>query len=272
MVGDYEGAGVHAADANGGGVNYYNENDPKAAAWLRQLIAAELIPAGHVDERSICDVQPQDLDGYTQCHFFAGIAGWSRALQLAGWPLERRIWTGSCPCQPWSNANVWEGGGKGSTDDRHLWPDFFRLIQESRPATVTGEQVPGAIAKGWLDEVFSDLESAGYACGSVVLPANAFGAAHERERLYWVAYAGSEGRERHQPVKRLPVTTQASLAINGDPLAGARRALEGDYSDLLPCDGLSVQLERSAIKGYGNAIVPVVAAEFIQAFLEVDAA
>jgi len=54
-------------------MNYYNEFDPKAAAWLRQLIADGLIPPGRVDERSICDVQPGDLDGFIQCHFFAGM-------------------------------------------------------------------------------------------------------------------------------------------------------------------------------------------------------
>jgi DNA (cytosine-5)-methyltransferase 1 len=55
------------------GPAYYNENDPYAAAWLRNLMAAGEIPAGDVDERSIKDVQPDDLNGYIQCHFFAGI-------------------------------------------------------------------------------------------------------------------------------------------------------------------------------------------------------
>ena len=79
-------------------MNYYNEYDPKAAAWLRELIAAKLIPAGVVDERSITEISPHDLSDYTQCHFFAGIGGWSLALELAGWPASRPVWTGSCPC------------------------------------------------------------------------------------------------------------------------------------------------------------------------------
>jgi len=58
---------------------YYNENDPTAAQWLRNLIAAGLIAPGDVDERSITDVRPADLRGYAQCHFFAGIGVWSRA-------------------------------------------------------------------------------------------------------------------------------------------------------------------------------------------------
>jgi hypothetical protein len=48
-------------------------------------VVSGLIAPGDVDSRSIADVQPDDLRGYTQCHFFAGIAGWSRALRLAGW-------------------------------------------------------------------------------------------------------------------------------------------------------------------------------------------
>ena len=63
---------------------YYNEFDPYAAQWLRNLIAAGLIPAGEVDERSIVDVAPSDLAGFVQCHFFAGIGGWALAARLAG--------------------------------------------------------------------------------------------------------------------------------------------------------------------------------------------
>ena len=76
---------------------YYNENDPKAAAWLRALIGEGQIAPGDVDERSIKDVRPDDLTPYTQHHFFAGIGVWSHALRRAGWPDERPVWTGSCP-------------------------------------------------------------------------------------------------------------------------------------------------------------------------------
>lgn len=114
---------------------YYNENDKRIAAWLRSLIKDGLIADGDVDERSISDVQPDDLSGYTQCHFFAGIGGWSLALRLAGWSDERPVWTGSCPCQPFSVA----GKLLGDRDKRHLWPDFFKLITERRPELVFGE-------------------------------------------------------------------------------------------------------------------------------------
>jgi DNA (cytosine-5)-methyltransferase 1 len=162
-------------------MNYYNEFDPNAAAWLKELIAEGLIPKGEVDERSITDVAPDDLRGYTQCHFFAGIGGWNYALQRAGWDADRPVWTGSCPCQAFSAA----GKQKGFADDRDLWPAFFRLIRECRPEYVFGEQVENAVKHGWLDRVYADLEAEGYACGSVVLGAHSVGAPHQRQRLYW---------------------------------------------------------------------------------------
>src|SRR3990167_3813886 len=70
---------------------YYNEIDPYAAQWLRNLIKAGHIAPGDVDERSIVDVRADDLRGYTQCHFFAGIGVWSHALRLAGWPDELAV-------------------------------------------------------------------------------------------------------------------------------------------------------------------------------------
>ena len=126
-------------------MNYYNEFDPKAAAWLRQLIAAGLIPPGEVDTRSITDVSPNDLRPFMQCHFFAGIGGWPLALQLAGWPATRPVWTGSCPCQPFSSA----GKQLGTADERHLWPVFANLIRECRPSVVFGEQVASAAGRAW---------------------------------------------------------------------------------------------------------------------------
>ena len=162
---------------------YYNEIDPYAAEWLRNLIKAGLISHGEVDTRSIVDVFPDDLKGFTQCHFFAGIGGWSHALRLAGWPDDRPVWTGSCPCQPFSVA----GKGAGTDDPRHLWPHFHRLIRACRPPVVMGEQVAGAAGYGWLDGVRADLEREGYASRGADLPALAVNAPHIRQRLYWVA-------------------------------------------------------------------------------------
>ncbi|HCR4040432.1 DNA cytosine methyltransferase [Morganella morganii] len=173
---------------------YYNEIDPFAAQWLRNLIAAGHIAPGVVDERSIEDVTPDDLRGFTQCHFFAGVGVWSLALRRAGWPDDKPVWTGSCPCQPFSTA----GKGNGFADERHLWPAFFHLISECKPGVIFGEQVASKDGLVWLDLVQTDLEAANYAVGAVDLCAAGFGAPHIRQRLYWVAdsdNAGLEGRK-----------------------------------------------------------------------------
>jgi DNA (cytosine-5)-methyltransferase 1 len=164
---------------------YYNEIDPFTAAWLRELIKAGHITDGEVDDRSIVNVQPSDLAGFVQCHFFAGIGGWSLALRLADWPDGRECWTGSCPCQPFSSA----GAKAGGHDARDLWPAWARLIRECRPVTVFGEQVESAIAHGWYDRVCDDLEREGYALGAACLPAASVGTFHIRSRLWFVAHA-----------------------------------------------------------------------------------
>jgi DNA (cytosine-5)-methyltransferase 1 len=169
---------------------YYNEFHPFAAEWLRNLINAGLIADGDVDERSIVDVSADDLVGYTQCHFFAGIGGWSYALRLAGWPDDRPVWTGSCPCQPFSTA----GRRKGKSDERHLWPVWDRLIEKCRPTVIFGEQVAAAVTQGWLDDVYQGLEDKDYAIGSAVLPACSISKPHRRDRLWFVANREMCGR------------------------------------------------------------------------------
>lgn len=174
---------------------YYNELDPFAAAWLRNLIAAGHIAPGEVDERSILEVRPDDLRGFTQCHFFAGIGVWSYAMRSAGWADDRPVWTGSCPCQPFSSA----GKGNEFADERHLWPAWFRLIRECRPVAVFGEQVASKDALAWLDHVSTDLEGEGYAVGAVDTCAAGFGAPHIRQRLYFVADCTIDGRGEGLP-------------------------------------------------------------------------
>ena len=171
---------------------YYNEIEPYAAQWLRNLIGAGLIAAGDVDERSIVEVQPDDVRGYTQAHFFAGIGVWSHAARLGGVADSDRIWTGSCPCQPFSAA----GKQRGTDDERHLWPEFHRLIRECRPPIVLGEQVASALGRQWLGAVRADLEALGYAVAAADLGAASVGAPHIRQRLWWAGVGlGNASRE-----------------------------------------------------------------------------
>lgn len=307
---------------------YYNEHDPTAAAWLRELIAGGHIAPGYVDERSIDDVRPSDLDGFTQCHFFAGIGGWSLALRLAGWSDSREIWTGSCPCQSFSAA----GKGAGFADERHLWPAWFHLIEKWRPSVVFGEQVEAAVRHGWLDLVQADMEGSGYAVVAAVLGAHSVGSPHIRQRLWFVADSGSfrlsgrrqrDGSEKPGDGDEAPVGGELlneaeKYGVDGGlgesdrsgPLAGdgtAETARHGDSADAadiwtgvdwIKCldgrarpvkpgifplvNGLprgvvrgsdsfdanaTGEARKARIKGYGNAIVPQVAAQFISAYL-----
>ncbi len=174
---------------------FYNEWERYPAQWIRNLAAAGHVADGTVDERSIRDVRAVELVGHRQVHLFAGLAGWSYALRLAGWPDDRPVWTASCPCQPFSTA----GKQRGFDDDRHLWPVLFELVRECRPAILFGEQVAGPAGRAWLDAVSADLEAAGYAVGAANLCAAGVGAPHIRQRLYFVAvadadHAGPQGR------------------------------------------------------------------------------
>jgi DNA (cytosine-5)-methyltransferase 1 len=297
-----------------GWCDYYNDNDPFAAQWLRNLIEAGLLPPGDVDERSILDVRGDDLRGYRRCHFFAGIGGWPHALDLAGWG-EEEVWTGSCPCQPLSVA----GQGRGHADERHLWPAFYRLVSERCPAVLFGEQVASKDGREWFAGVRADLEAGGYAVGAAIMPACSVGAPHRRDRLWFVADAdggdavdqriqcggwdglqpdggsdswGSgdgeraegavvdaagerrrEGRSEHDVQERRDVAASFPRLSNGgfwddaEWLVGAdgkaRRVKPGLR---LLAHGLPARVGR--LRGYGNAIVPQVAAKFISAYLD----
>lgn len=281
---------------------YYNENDIKAAAWLGELIRAGHTAPGFVDTRSIAEVQADDLAEFTQCHFFAGIGGWSYALRLAGWGDERPVWTGSCPCQPFSAA----GKQRGFDDDRHLWPYFHRLIAKRRPDTVFGEQVAGKNGETWFDVVQSDMEREDYACGSVTFPACGVGAHHLRQRLYWVAHAETTERRRpgspedgrgwcaeirgpgfsssavaHTANDRRTKHERESRRWNPESAGNTAvfqsaiiwvRCTDGKSRPIKPgieplAHGVPARVVR--LRGYGNAIVPQQAAAFIESYMEV---
>lgn len=246
---------------------YYNEIEPQAAAWLQSLMDADAIPLGHIDTRSIEDVTPNDLRGFIQCHFFAGIGGWAYALDLAGWPRGRPVWTGSCPCQPFSAA----GKGAGFEDERHLWPAWQHLIAQCRPPVIFGEQVASKAVDPWIDLVHADLEGLGYAFGCVPFPAAGVGAPHIRDRSYWAA-SNSDA-----DIPGLQGSVWGGLA-GPENASSAWRSIERVHtartwsswlseSGIGPlADGLPARVGR--LRGYGNAIVPQQAAEFIVEFLE----
>ena len=293
---------------------YYNDSDPAACAWLRELITAGQLPAGEVDERSILNVAPDDLRGFTQCHFFAGIGGWPHALRLAGVAEDRPVWTGSPPCQPFSQA----GQRKGQNDDRHLAPAFLRLVAACRPGLVFGEQVASAAVLG------PSGRTAGTAAAGI-------GAPHIRQRLFfgavamepgagglghgfgarsqgWLGMSGgadqraagqaglaggladADGRiaghgklQRGRQYRCQPQDGEADrLDENADPAGtGATDGVWRDPDWLLCRDGRWRPVEPGTfpladgipgrmglLRGYGNAIVPPLAAEFVTAFLE----
>lgn len=249
---------------------YYNEYDKKTAAWLRELIRAGHIAPGIVDERSIEDVFPSDLRGFTQCHFFAGIGVWSYALRRAGWSDDRPVWTGSCPCQPFSAS----GKGVAFADKRHLWPAFNHLIQECKPTVVFGEQVASKNADDWVDLVCADLEAMGYAFGAVPFPSAGVGAPHIRDRTYWMAYSNMPNEQRQQLLS-VPVEPEQEAG-------GCSPANHWSFDDVIRCaDGKTRPIKSSIqplahgfaarvgrLRGYGNAVNAEAARVFIQCAME----
>ena len=257
---------------------YYNEFDPFAAAWLRELIRDGLIADGVVDERSILDVDANDIREFTQCHFFAGIGGWSYAARLAGWPDDRPMWSGSPPCQPFSAA----GNRKGTDDIRHLWPVFFNLIRECNPAVVFGEQVAPAIKDEWFDDLQNDMEAEGYATGLVVLPACSIGALHKRDRIFYVAdrlaNTNDKGQLRSESV--YDSTEETGRRQEGAHGASSKLCDDVEYVQGLHGKWFTIPTKSEiqpmahgipnrvgTLRGAGNAIVPQVAAEVIKAYM-----
>jgi DNA (cytosine-5)-methyltransferase 1 len=269
---------------------YYNEFDPYAAQWLRNLIESGHIAPGIVDERSIEDVHPSDLRGFTQCHFFAGIGVWSLALRRASWTDDRPVWTGSCPCQPFSAA----GAGAGFADARHLWPTFAWLIKQCKPSVIFGEQVASKAVEPWVDLVHADVEAMGYAFGAVPFPSAGVGAPHIRDRLYWVAsrLADANMPEPKQLAWPRAGSNETQVAgAHGEPdgcgelhriePAGPVNGIWRDADWLFCRDGKWRPVEPGTfplahgapsrvgrLRAYGNAINAEAATQFIAAYLE----
>jgi DNA (cytosine-5)-methyltransferase 1 len=246
---------------------YYNENNPHAAQWLKNLIDAGHIARGDVDDRSIHDVRGKDLHGYDQCHFFAGIGGWSLALRMAGWPDGRPVWTGSCPCQPFSAV----GERRGFADPRHLWPEWLRLIGERHPPIAFGEQ--SAQATDWIGLVRSDMEAVGYAMGIMPIEAASAGAHQLGDRFWFVAASDIPKFFWQSPAGEQPEHEQDTRTR---PRYGRR-----DYIWRCGADGKKRRVDAridllahgvpgrmGKMRGFGNAITPPAAAAFIAASVE----
>jgi DNA (cytosine-5)-methyltransferase 1 len=218
---------------------YYNENDPRMAAWLTELIKMKLIAPGEVDTRSIKDVQADEIKSFIQWHFFAGTGAWGYALRKAGWPDDRQVLTGSPPCQPWSTS----GNQQGFEDPRHLWPDMFRLITKLQPGTVFGEQVASKESLYWWDVVAGDLEGADYAAAAIDMPAASVGAFHQRHRLFWVANKLGNADSKRQQEQRQPVS-------DGEKQLSAE--LPSNSSTVANTDGYSAICDFTSSSGQGD--------------------
>ncbi|MBU6182669.1 MAG: DNA cytosine methyltransferase [Verrucomicrobia bacterium] len=230
---------------------FYNDIDPKACAWLRELIAGGHIAPGTVDNRSIADIDPGELREFTQVHFFAGIGGWSLALRWAGWPDDRPVWTGSCPCQPLSCA----GQRKGHADERHLWPAFYSLIAECQPPVVFGEQVASKDGREWLAGVRADLEGIGYALGAADLCAAGVGAPHRRQRLFWAgALVNAHGARQREQRRAVAVREKHTPAECAGSAFGLADAAGGQCEQRLwPCgDAIQQPADHGATGGLGD--------------------
>lgn len=258
--------------------SFYNDFDPSACRWLDNLQRNHKIPEGVVSSMSITDIT--EVGDYQYAHFFAGIGGWPLAFQLAQLQTDLKVWSGSCPCQPFSTA----GKQKGINDERDLWPVFHKLIQQERPDIIFGEQVASAIRHGWLDRLTNDLESDGYLVLSAVLSANLLGAPHERRRLFWGAYnmenpnglrytrwcsmvdsSWCSGYLQEHSEERL--SSSKSFWENGEWLEGTEgKSFLVEPRSFPLCNGVPYRLEL--LRGYGNAIVPQLGALFITSFLD----
>lgn len=230
---------------------YYNEIDGHKAQWLRNLIADGQIAPGDVDERDVREVRPADLLGFDQHHFFAGIGGWPLALRLCGWNDARPIWTGSCPCQPFSEA----GKRLGFADARDLWPTWFSLIRQCRPPSIFGEQVASKDGVVWADRAGDDLEGADYAFGTQILPGAFVRSPQRRDRFYFAAHAiGADAGGRDADRRWSPLTVEVATAWD-----------QAWPDNCGVADGLPAGVAKAIAHGFGNAIVPQLAAEFIVA-------
>lgn len=244
----------------------YTDVDEEVVWWLQRLVDNQLLPIGICLVKDIKEIDGDYLKTFSQCHFFAGIGGWALALKYAGVPTEAKVWTGSCPCQPFSNASV---KAKGIHDPRHLWPYMKELISYGRPTTFFGEQVASKSGWDWLSAVRADMEGEKYAFGSAQLSAANVGLPHIRKRLYFVAHA-LQFRQGRMELKgqTVPCGFEPAQSKTDSHCVSTRGAFKPSSLPVLPVDGVSGQVAKLAIHGFGNAIVPELAGTFVRSSFE----
>lgn len=229
---------------------------------------------------------------------FPGVQNYGDIRDLDGSTFTADLITGGFPCQPFSLA----GNRKGTEDERHLWPEMFRVIKGCQPAYILAENVPGIVNLA-LDNCLSDLESIGYETGTMVIPACSVNAPHRRDRVWIIAHS-TIPRQPAYPVAdansyhefRRPgslqmgrIGVQAKTTLNGNE-AGIERPFEpglGRTNDGLPYrmdgarrgwkegnwgEGISIIAPKiknrvDRLRSLGNAIVPQVAYEILRAML-----
>ena len=191
--------------------------------------------------------------------------------------------TGGFPCQPYSCA----GQRRGNADDRALWPQMLRVIRETRPRWVLGENVPGIIALA-LDGVLADLEAEGYTCEAFCIPACAVDAKHRRDRIWIVGHdslcgrngtpqsdsenvANPDGIRQHRQrgvIKAIGSAQNSSRKAIDFVDSSGRAVWEPEPSVGRVAHGIPHRVDR--LRGLGNAIVPQVAAEILRNMMAVD--
>jgi len=208
-------------------------------------------------------------------------------------PESITVITGGFPCQPFSVA----GKRGGKADDRYLWPEMLRVIEEVRPRWVLGENVAG-IVRMELDTCLSDLERIGYTTQAFVIPACAVNAPHRRDRIWIVAHDkyirfighadSGQGRDNGKssclkveqcgsimadPTDREPQRSRTQCHVRGLENQVLRNCRDSNYWAVEPelgrvAHGIPNRVDR--LKCLGNAIVPQVAYQILKGVAEIE--
>ena len=178
--------------------------------------------------------------GYFKTTLFSEIDPYCQKILRQHWPnvtiipdvkdidgkkIKSDVIVGGFPCQPFSVA----GKRKGKDDQRHLWPEMFRIIKDAKPSIVIGENVPGIInVQMALGSCISDLESEGYNVQCFVLPASAVGAPHRRYRVFIIALANTECLGWKERAKKREKSTDKETSNQSDNSSTRQRKKEAN--------------------------------------------